>query len=159
MIQALATAILVLVSIPGGGFADHFARHPNGPYHHALSLAGQYTEAAYRHGIDPHLLIALGYKESAFDSAAVSRARAFGQLQLHPRYHADVLRKCREKPALCDGLVIDRGARVLAFFIRKCRGEAAALHAYRTGDCRVPGPEARKVLAIRRWLVKQTRAT
>ncbi len=150
-IAPLAAAILSLAS-PGGITAPHFADAPLGASHRAESLATSFTLSAREHDVDVSLLVGLAYWESHFDSHVVSSAKAFGILQLLPTYHRDVRGYCARNPHLCDVAVIDRGAQVLAFYKRKCRTDAGAISAYRSGRCELPSDLTRKVLKTRRWI-------
>lgn len=48
-------------------------------------VADAIREASVKHNVDPNLLAAMAYRESRFDSRAVSRRGAAGVMQLMPR--------------------------------------------------------------------------
>jgi soluble lytic murein transglycosylase-like protein len=72
--------------------APLFAAQPQRPLAaHALPLpvptylAQIITEAAVQHGVDPNLLAAVAFKESRYNTTAVSRIGAEGIMQLKPK--------------------------------------------------------------------------
>lgn len=151
-VHALALAILHLVSAPSGILPDHFASAPIGPMHRATSIATTLLIAADANNLDVTLLTALDYWESGFDDNAVSSRLAFGQMQLLPRYHRDIMAYCRRHPERCQIAVINRGAEVLAHYKRACKTDARAVRAYRVGHCAPPVANTFKVLRTRKWL-------
>jgi soluble lytic murein transglycosylase-like protein len=150
-IHALALCILSLAS-PGGVTREHFARAPMGAQHRAASLATTFTIAADATGLDVALLTSLAFWESGFDGRAVSRNGSFGLLQLSPRYHWDIRGYCRAHPERCGVANIERGAKVLAEYKRRCKTDGAAIRGYRKGTCGPPTSRERKVLRTAAWI-------
>lgn len=147
MIERLTAAILWLTLLPSGRYPEHMTIAPRD---HARELATVLADSATSHDIDPALMAALAFHESGFDVHAVSRAGAWGLLQLNVRSWGRVpFRLCTIDPHWCAWWNSWYGAEAFAHYLRKCRSEGRALVAYRTGRCKAPGPEARKVLVTR----------
>jgi hypothetical protein len=147
VIEHLTIAILALSMLPSGRYPDHMTIAPRD---HARELATVLSDAATSHGIDPALLTALAWHESGFEVHAVSRAGAIGLLQLNVRSWGRLpLQLCLIDPRNCAWWNSWHGARAYAHYLGRCGSEGRALVAYRTGRCKAPGPEARKVLATR----------
>lgn len=149
-ITLIAELILALCRLDSGSYAPQLGPVPE---IRALHLAQALADAAALHDVDPLLLTALAYRESSFDSAAVSPVGAFGLMQLNPRYWGrTALYACLSRPNECDRWNAYYGAQSLKHYIDRCKSEASALRAYRTGSCGRAGPQTQKVLVLRALL-------
>lgn len=148
MIAQLASAILVFCTL-NGSFVPHMWLRGN-PQARAYEIAHLTAEVSVDVGVDPWLMLALEARESSFDASRISKAGAFGLVQLNPRFWGrEALRLCMIDPINCDYWNLWHGAKALAFYQSKCKSDGRALVAYRTGRCGKVGPEARKVLVLR----------
>jgi len=94
--------------------------------------AGQISAAAQRHGVDPRLLTALVWQESAFNAGAVSHAGARGLAQLMPGTAAGL----GVDPDIPEQN-LDGGARYLRAQLERFGSVDLALAAYNAGPGRV----------------------
>ena len=91
-------------------------------------------ELAARHAVDPILVEALVWTESAFDSTAVSPKGAAGLMQLMPATASRLGVADRFDPRLN----LDGGIRHLRYLLQRYRGDVAhALAAYNAGEAAV----------------------
>ena len=149
-VSVIAAAILYLCTLPSGRYSDHLG---DKPATRAREIAAHLINAAKLHDVDPFLLTALAYRESTFDQAAVSAEASFGLLQVNVRgWGREALHRCLVRPGECLWWQAFYGAHAFSHYKRKCGTEGRALTAYRTGRCGPPGPEAMKVLDVRRQL-------
>jgi membrane-bound lytic murein transglycosylase MltF len=110
------------------------------------SVLPVFREKAQEYGIDPFLLLAVGYQESKLDQNARSRAGAVGVMQIIPRYAAGPPVKIRGVDQV--DLNIEAGAKYLSILdagflaesIMETRERwAFALASYNAGPGRVRG--------------------
>lgn len=153
-IALIAELILALCRLDSGSYAPQLGAVPE---MRALYLAQALHDAATVHHVDPLLLTALVYRESSFDSAAVSPIGAFGLGQLLTRYWGrEALRLCLIDPSSCDRWNLFHSARAVAHYRKRCGSDGFAITAYRTGRCGPTGPQARKVIALRNAMRRVT---
>jgi hypothetical protein len=151
MIAYLATAILMLCTLPSGSYCGHLGPKPAT---RAREIATVLADAATSNGVDPYLLTALAFRESTFDRAAVSAEASFGLLQVNARgWGRDALHRCLVTPSDCLWWQAYAGARAMSHYQKLCGTAGRALTAYRTGRCAAPGPRALEVLETRRLIV------
>lgn len=89
-------------------------------------------EESLRAGINPHLPLMIGWRESRYNPSAVSRAHAVGVMQLMP-HTVRVLHVARPFDARQN---IIAGVWLFAAWKRICASDAAAMYAYAHGRCR-----------------------
>jgi hypothetical protein len=142
MINALAAAILALLTIGPGRYAAHVERQALPARSWAQQRAEWVDRAATVSGVPRAVLVALIHHESTFDEFARSPLGAEGLMQLMPGLpaHNYWLSVCAKEPAFCGYAHVEAGAIHLAQLRKRCGTMARALAAYRLGHCAEPGP-------------------
>lgn len=111
--SALLCSLVLLLPVRGG-------------YDQAFAVCADIGSKAEAQGLDPSVLIAVGYYESRFDPLAVSHCGAVGALQAIPRFWP--------------GEPIAAGIRAFQHYAGKAGNIRTALAMYNAG--RKPGPRA-----------------
>ena len=111
--SALLCSLVMLLPVRGG-------------YDQAFAVCADIGARAEAQGLDPAVLIAVGYYESRFDPGAVSSSGAAGALQAIPRFWP--------------GDPIDAGIRAFTHYTRKAGNIRTGLAMYNAG--KRPGPRA-----------------
>lgn len=91
-----------------------------------LRVCVDIAEAAYEHGVDPRIAVAVGYTESRWRHGLVSSVGAVGPMQVRPEYH------CPDGRADgCD--LVATGVRTLRRYLDEEGAAMPALCRYATG--------------------------
>ena len=150
----LAAAILVLSTLgTDGDGSPRYSRQmrTDNAVPRAEWLAYTARDVASAYHLDPYLVIALAWHESAFDRERVSPkgARSIMQLlgRLGDRY--DLGCKAGTHPWACDYVALVIGAAELSHGLALCGDEAGAVSWYRAGRCELRDS----------WRVRETLAT
>lgn len=125
-------------------YVQHCRSADGGCQRRVNTFARLIGEASERHGVDPFLLAAVAVRESGMDPTAAGAAGERGIVQLHPRGPGARVRyvtseayrrRCAHRADVCQGEVLDAGARLLATTIDRCGDVRAGLGAYNRGRC------------------------
>lgn len=107
--------------------------------------------------LDPILLIAIAKTESDLNPNRTGSIGELGIMQLHPRSAFPAARnalfmrnpryrkRCLRTPSACQDEVIQAGATILQYAIKKCKTNFKALQMYNSGTCTGNPSYARKV--------------
>lgn len=145
--------------------AAHCRHAPGGCEKRVMVFARYLTESAERHGVDPWLMAAVAFRESAFNPFAMGSVGETGILQIHPgspraknvRFLHDegYRRRCRGQVGACQQEVVDHAAKVLARALSMCEGDVSdALGAYNTGRCGGNTRYSKRILETRAQLLE-----
>jgi len=108
------------------------------------SFARMIGSASLHHDLDPFLLAAVAVRESGMNPLAAGSAGERGIVQLHPRGSGSHVRyvqsetyrqRCQRRDDVCQGEVLEAGARLLSQSIEHCGGVREGLGAYNRGEC------------------------
>ncbi len=144
MINALAAAILALLTIRPGVYAPHVARQALPAVQWSTQRA-EWIDFAARVSHEPHAAItALAMHESTLREDALSFLGAEGPMQLLPStpHHNAWLKDCARDSTACTQKNYEQGAVALAKYHERCGSLLRAFHAYRVGHCGKPGPRS-----------------
>ena len=145
--------------------AAHCRHAPGGCEKRLMIFARFLAQSAERHGVDPWLMAAVAFRESAFNPFAMGSVGEAGVLQIHPRspraknlrfiHDEHYRRRCRGKSDACQQEVIDHAAKVLARALDLCEGDVSdALGAYNTGRCGGNSRYSKRILETREQLLE-----
>jgi hypothetical protein len=158
MIAHLTACILALATMRTAPVEIyHLQFRVEGAHTRAEWIAGSIDEIARMNSIDPALLLALAWTESAFDRERVSSKGARSIMQLTGRMGDAYDRTCAvmHHPWACDWVALSIGARELSRGLAVCGSEAGAVSYYRAGRCNLADSwRVQQVLALRdelRW--------
>ena len=134
-LAACILALSVLRVAPSGPVYSRQMRS-EGAEARAVWLAGSIESAATQHGVEPILLAALVWHESAFDRHRVSPVGARSIAQLMGRMGTAYDKACAlVRPWECDALALSLAARELSQGYLVCGSMLGSLSFYRYGDC------------------------
>lgn len=147
---ALAAALLALMTLPNGHHVVQCRQARGGCEARVQRLAAIMIAAGEREHVDPFLIAAVAFHESALRSDVIGAAGEHGIAQLHPRsrHGMRAARECRVAPSDCDAIELGIAAELLRASIDRCGSEASALGAYNRGFCGETS-YSRAVLALR----------
>ena len=151
----IAACILALSTL--GTAADGSLRYSRqlrteGPVTRSAWLSDAVRDVASAFLLDPHLLVALAWHESAFDRDRVSSTGARSIMQLTGKLGARYDRDCAMvgHPWACDYVALVIGAGELSRGLAECGDEAGAVSWYRAGRCGLRDTwHVRQVMATR----------
>jgi hypothetical protein len=148
--SSLALAILALLTLSPGHYAQHIRQHALPPCQRAQQLSEHIEHAAFVAGVPRAVLTALWFHESSLNHKAVSRTGAEGIAQLQPGtpWYRGWLKDCARDPWACEQKNAENGALALAFYRRQCGSMPRAIQAYRTGRCGPPGPRTQATMRL-----------
>lgn len=150
-LAACILALSVLRIAPSGPVYSKQLRS-EGAHERAAYLASAIELAADLYGIDPLLLTALTWHESAFDRQRISPVGCISITQLCGRKKAAYERVCTalRSAYACDGVALMLAADELRKGLTECGSEAGSVSWFRKGDCSLSETwRVQQVLALR----------
>lgn len=102
-----------------GEVYQHILRLSPKPPHDPLELAVSFVDAGLRYGLDPHLLVAIGFVESRFFVGAINKkSNDFGLMQVNA-YNIKAMKLDKQRLLSDIDYSINAGAAILSYFKRR----------------------------------------